>query len=1106
MDGISMIESLVNLLVIAQTQTAASATDAAATTDEKWGTYLYGAAFVFGIFILPFLVSHFLTKALRMPSHSFRLGVMLAAISGGFLFAWSNKFELLLGPDMKGGTTLVYDIQEGDDGQKVNAGALASALGDRINPSGTKEISIRPRGEEQIEITVPNVDSGELERIKAIIGKAGQLEFRIVANTRDHPEIIQLARTQANASVPKAVVTNDAGEVIGRWYTVGRDDKKIDGVFPLKTPVLGDTIRNAYTGEIITNPDLLDEKYSLEKWMERSGIRDVDVLMAYNFAGVPYAQVNGDDLASAATTFGKSGYEVEFRLNTVGANKMLRLTSANQPDGSFHRRMAIIMDEKVLSAPQLNSPISSQGVIQGNFTKEEVDFLVTILRAGRLPATLSEEPVSEMSVGAGLGATTVKKGKNASIWAVILTFACILVYYRFSGAVASLALVINGLLIFGIMIFISQPLTLPGLAGLVLTIGMSVDANVLIFERIREERAKGSAPRMSIRNGFDRAFTTIIDANLTTLIAAVVLYWIGTDQVRGFAVALIIGIMTSMFTATFCSRIVFEIAEKLKCVNLSMSDGVGFLKKTFLGDRDFNFMGVQTACFVASLLLICVGLVAVAFRGKDLLNIDFTGGTSVTFQLSEPVEADTLREMTKRMLATDKEGRPVQSNLVRVDKEPSDTVYTLVTSIQNEEELSNSLIEGFSKESSTGLKCYRIKVLNESEQQTGVQSESKSKLRFVAFQAENSETQAGTIGASETGDKEAAGTDAETPQTTAEISSDSQTVAGALNLEGEQAAEGADGQDSAAAVRTNVTTELIIEFAGSTDDNAEIPDAEKGARIAGKTLHERIIAAAQSKGIDINVAALEVSPEPMPENWRLEDIEGFSKWKVVVPTNQQNADAIIGQLQLDMENQPLWLSLSKIGSKVAGEMQQRAIAAILLSLVFIVAYIWFRFQKVAYGLAAVVALVHDVLITLGVLALCHWLFGPLNFLLIEDFKIGLTEIAAFLTIIGYSLNDTIVVFDRIREVRGRSPKITAKMINDSVNQTLSRTLLTSGTTLLTILLLYIFGGEGIHAFAFALLVGVVVGTYSSIFIAAPMLLWISEWENAKQRSNSTGQA
>jgi SecD/SecF fusion protein len=199
----------------------------------------------------------------------------------------------------------------------------------------------------------------------------------------------------------------------------------------------------------------------------------------------------------------------------------------------------------------------------------------------------------------------------------------------------------------------------------------------------------------------------------------------------------------------------------------------------------------------------------------------------------------------------------------------------------------------------------------------------------------------------------------------------------------------------------------------------------------------------------------------------------------------------MGELESRLAGEPVWLQVSNIKGKVAGDMQLRAITALLLSMLFIVIYIWFRFQKVAYGLAAVVALVHDVLITLGAIAISHWLYAPLGFLLIEDFKIGLTTVAAFLTIIGYSLNDTIVVFDRIREVKGKSPNLTADVINRSINQTLSRTLLTSMTTLLVVGLLYVFGGEGLHGFAFTLLIGILVGTYSSIFVAAPVLMWLS---------------
>jgi len=215
-----------------------------------------------------------------------------------------------------------------------------------------------------------------------------------------------------------------------------------------------------------------------------------------------------------------------------------------------------------------------------------------------------------------------------------------------------------------------------------------------------------------------------------------------------------------------------------------------------------------------------------------------------------------------------------------------------------------------------------------------------------------------------------------------------------------------------------------------------------------------------------------------------------------LPFDSANAAIVMDKMREKLRTQPVWESVSKIESRVAGEMQRRAIAGLLLSLVFIVGYIWFRFQRLAYGIAAVIALVHDVLITLAFIAVSHWLFQPFGFLLIEDFKISLTTIAGFLTIIGYSLNDTIVVFDRIREVKGKSPNLTEQMINASVTQTLSRTLLTSSTTIVAILLMYIFGGEGIHGFAYCLFIGIMVGTYSSIFIAAPILVWFVKREQA----------
>ena len=231
-------------------------------------------------------------------------------------------------------------------------------------------------------------------------------------------------------------------------------------------------------------------------------------------------------------------------------------------------------------------------------------------------------------------------------------------------------------------------------------------------------------------------------------------------------------------------------------------------------------------------------------------------------------------------------------------------------------------------------------------------------------------------------------------------------------------------------------------------------------------------------------------------NWNGRSDKAFESWQLKLSSDTAESGQVLGTLQTELSKTPVWLSANKIGSKIAGDMRTKAVAAILVSLLGIVGYIWIRFQRITFGLAAVVALVHDVLITLGAVSISYWLSKLSSGFLVDEFKISLPIVAAFLTIIGYSLNDTIVVFDRIREVKGKNPKLTAEMINFSINQTLSRTLLTSLTTFLVVFILYVFGGEGIHGFAFALLVGVVVGTYSSIFVASPSLLWMTNWAEA----------
>jgi SecD/SecF fusion protein len=272
------------------------------------------------------------------------------------------------------------------------------------------------------------------------------------------------------------------------------------------------------------------------------------------------------------------------------------------------------------------------------------------------------------------------------------------------------------------------------------------------------------------------------------------------------------------------------------------------------------------------------------------------------------------------------------------------------------------------------------------------------------------------------------------------------------------------------------------------------------AKLNASQVLEGLTSAAAKAGRTLVDAQIELQPVG-GVNWIRSSEVGYPEWKVKLPFDEATTKSVIEQMQAQIRTKPVFQSFSQIEGRVAGEMQQRAILGLLLSLIFITIYIWFRFNKVSYGIAAVIALIHDVLITIAFLAVSHWLFKPLGFLLIEDFKISLTIVAAILTIIGYSLNDTIVVFDRIREVKGKSPNLTEEMINTSVTQTLSRTLLTSSTTILAILLMYIWGGEGIHGFAFCLLIGILVGTYSSIFVAAPILLWLSKREQAARAAS-----
>ena len=1101
---ISAMNSLV--LLIAQAQ---SATDAARATGSPSGVnsllLFFGALIL--IFFLPILLGSFLSKTLAMPKHATKLGITLGVVIACALVL--SFGSLRKGVDISGGTILLYEIDESELVQPINpdeamvssnqitvsAADVVPALSERLNPGGQKELSIRAYGAKQIEIVVPNVDQFEIDEIKRLVSSSGTLQFRIVANSRDHADIIQAARAQSTSENQNVRVSRDVrsadGRLIGRWYTVGREEARPDGIRPLRENIRADISRDSKTGRILEFPNNLEGDFAVEGWLVSQAIEDVDVLIALEKAGQVFPEVNGEDLSRAFSTVDKAGSPaVSFNMNVSGAQKLLSLTATNQPDGGFKRRMAIIMDGRVLSAPSLNSPISNSGIIEGRFTREEVDFMSSVLKSGRLPAVLGKEPISQNQIGSMLGDDTINKGFFASIAALLATFVMVLFYYRFLGIIACIALLLNTALAFAVMIAIRQPLSLPGLAGLVLSVGMAVDANVLVFERIREELAKGANKRSAVRNGFDRAFMTIVDSNLTTLITAGVLYAVGTDQVRGFAVTLGIGILCSMFSAVYVAHLLFDISERFNILSLSMGDAIGWAKNAFLGNRDIDFMGARKACISLSLLLIVIGLVAVAFRGTDILDVDLRGGTSVVFQIKEPAGVDTIRQLTREIFDKDESNNPISTtlSLIQTPKSPDGTVYRLDTSISQEEELKSRLVAGFSKEGAPRLVTFQVSKddspATEKNSDTNSRSLSRRQARFVSYQDPSP-----TPPAAADAQPPVAPTEAQPPQTPPTATPPSATPPQTPPAASNPAAE----VSSDAELQSPVAPTTATATASTTLNVTLRPSAgEQSARIEAKSLTRKLIDAAAAEGLTIVEAQIGLQPQNAPPNWNRESTSGFDQWQVNLPLDSAQSEQVLAGLQKILSTEPVFLSLSEVGPSVASEMQGKAFGAVVISLFFITAYIWFRFQKIAFGLAAVVALIHDVLITLGIVALCHWLSRPLGFLMIEDFKINLAMIASFLTIIGYSLNDTIVVFDRIREVRGKSPKLTSAMVNLSVNQTLARTLLTSATTIVSVLLLYIFGGEGIHGFAFSLFVGIIVGTYSSIYIASPVLLWLVE--------------
>ena len=930
-----------------------------------------------------------------------------------------------LGIDLAGGANIVFQVDQEKTEKEITDEVMNQMVGaiiKRVNPSGTEEVTVRRVGFDRVEIIIPGVDQQHTQAVINKVTRLGSLEFAILANRVDHADIIANAMKLSG----KNTEVRDRSRVVAGWRQVGvrdgipRDVSDYPESQVVSRPVTGSDVPGLREFLVIFEP--------LEK------------------------RVTGRFLVRTSPDKDQSGEPVvSFTFNGEGGRRFFNLTSKNAPSGEgFHRRLAILLDERIQSAPRVNEPISNRGQISGGFTIDEVNELVNVLNAGALEVPLKPTPVRHLQVSPTLGADVKQKGITAIIIASCIVVGFMLIYYMFAGLVANICLCLNLLLVMGTMTFINATFTLPGLAGLVLTIGMAVDANVLIFERIREELARGSSMRMSIQNGFGRAFTTIVDANVTTLLTAVVLYLIGTDQVRGFAVTLFIGIVMSMFTALYFGRLVFDLAERNGLIkNLKM---MSIVKK-----KDFKFVAKQRVAAMASCFLITFGLIALAVRGSSVLDIDFTGGTMVTMSFVEPVKQNDVETSLENTF----EDEGVSVEKLTFEGDPP-------------------------TEEGSGLRFQMRTTRRDADNDvTGAESRpTVTSLINTAFANGSLHLLKVTMATSE-------------PQ--------------ALKMP-ENDGESGDTEKA----KTEDANVVTSGFDPSFDGGFQVQLSFKAVDAENRTLDRLAVQTARDLFSDAVLALREADGESRKyqETTSLFEVEGPNKeatgrfdTMTLFVTKDMPVDDLkesLSAMQAGMAASPLFVSVNSFDSQVASEMKTSAVMAMLASLLAIVAYIWLRFQRITFGLAAVVALVHDVLVVLGMVALASWFCAEtgIEMLGLVEFKINLPMIAAFLTIVGYSLNDTIVVFDRIREVRGKNPSLTGDMVDTSLNQTLSRTILTSLTTFMVVAILYAMGGEGIHGFAYCLVLGVIVGTYSSIFVASPALLWLMNRESSESASRN----
>jgi SecD/SecF fusion protein len=688
----------------------------------------------------------------------------------------------------------------------------------------------------------------------------------------------------------------------------------------------------------------------------------------------------GADLDQVYPSTDRSGFPaVGFETKPNRKGDFGRLTGSN-----VDRLMVITLNGVAESIATINEKLPGQGIIMGRFSNQEVNDLITVIRSGSLPIrpTLEHEEV----VGPTLGHDYVRRGFLSALIAIAAVIVFMAFYYRRLGLFAAVALVANLVMLLGGLAFLQATLTLPGIAGIILTVGMAVDANILIFDRIREEMDKGQNVKQAARTGFEKAFSAIFDANLTTLITALILYKIGTGPVRGFAVTLSIGIIASMISALVITRLL---------VHVALERGVkAFPMGTWMVTANYKFLDKAKLAFMVSAVAIVAAVVGFAVRPSgDKFGIDFLGGGEVQIRTEEPQDVDVVRAMVAEIPGAIGDSAEVKPVLASAEGDRYDE-FRIAFKVTDEHQADEGAEQSLKREIAT----YLDPILQKGPIEVG------------------------------------------------EATHDGAQYAWPVTL-------------------YFVDEHPVQEVKDKLTDTEGIASAELTQDASRPTVYSGTVRAATSRKVDVESSLT----------------KAFNRQ---VDTNGTEFDL----------SQPI-PSSSLVGPQVVGELRNKAVIALFVSLFAIVLYIRVRFAEYSYGVAAVAAVVHDVLVTLGLLTLADVL-GIING------EMTLPMVAAFLTIVGYSLNDTIVIFDRVRENLPRMKRPLGDVLEISINQTLSRTVLTSGTTLIAVLILFGFNvgtGNTLEGFSFAMICGVLTGTYSTIFIANPVLLWLENRADRKGR-------